>query len=151
MRDGHVQIRRLAQHRVIRRLVAIQEGVHALVGVLLIRHEHQPQRAVQRLSAPVQQNGRRAHRRDAALHVARAAPVDARALLRRLNRRMRPLAHAGHHVQMAAELQNRPPRAYLRDEVRPVFSKILNLAVDPLPVEDLLKAHRAPAAHFPAG
>lgn len=65
---------------------------------------------------------------------------------------MRPRAHAGHHVKMAVQLQNRMARPDLRDEIRPVVPKLLNLTGDALPVENLLEAERAaPRRSLPGG
>ena len=143
VRNRHVQIRRLTKNGIRRRLVRIEERVHAEVRVLFVGDKRQADLAVQRRLVAEHRDRRGAHGRHAALHVARAASVNQIALFRRADGCVLPVADTRHHVQMAAVFQNLVAFAEGRDEVRAVVAQILHLARDAFAVKDLLETERA--------
>ena len=146
MCNGHMQVGRLAKNGVCRRLMRVQESMHAQIGVLFVRSKRQTNLSVQRRFVAIKRNRSRTHGRNAAFHIARAAPVNEIALFGRPDRRMLPVSDAGHDIQMSTVFQRLLAFAEASDEVRAVMAQILHLAGNPLAIKNLLEAERA--AHF---
>ena len=124
VRDGYLQIGRLGDDGRVGAPAADQR-VGADAGVLLV-HDAGDHQLAGRESAGLRDHTRDIdHRRDAALHVLRAAAVDAAVALDRIERR----PHAGHAdgVDVAAEHQRSAGHAPVEcaDDVGPAGSDVL--------------------------